>query len=389
METALPPSTLATPQPALDDKAPATIGTLDEHPPSLPVLDEASTPLEDQEEESSKLKVKETVEEPTLPLLPTHPLSAEQPSSHLDDQEEGPELPQTVESPISTVNDNEEEKSQPTTKSMDEKSSSSFSVEVLPTAKSRETIPHSIQVYKPPRKTDAEMYTDTIDLDEFIMQRKREGKGVDTQSVDESTQELGAKTYLHLELGLVQPTVDLVQPPVSIDEYLVQTGLIERPFRELSVKPVENYESFPYRPTKVKGKWLEPRKPAGIQKFVFISPFQPGNIGEDLPTPEPFQAQGETGGDDDESLEGSNELFELEEKTTTKPFKDVNVPIDVDPLKGTDKWGDFTDFQVLNGFGEHLHQIHTEIDTVSQAEVHENPKTAMLYPGFCRFLSLL
>jgi ABC-type transport system involved in cytochrome c biogenesis ATPase subunit len=73
VETALPPSTLATPQATLDDKTPATFGTLDKHPPSLPVLDEPSTPLEDHEEESLKIKLKETVEESTLPLLPTHP----------------------------------------------------------------------------------------------------------------------------------------------------------------------------------------------------------------------------------------------------------------------------------------------------------------------------
>ena len=183
-------------------------------------------------------------------MLTTHPFSAEQPSSHLHDQEEEPELPQkvespistvkdneeeipqptteimdekssssssvevlpTVESPISTVKENEEEISQPTTKIMDEKSSSSSSVEVLPTPKSRETIPHSSQVYKPLRQTDAEVYSEAMDLHELILQHEPERKGVDTQPVDESTQDSAEKVYLHLRLGLVQPTVGLVQP---------------------------------------------------------------------------------------------------------------------------------------------------------------------------------
>jgi hypothetical protein len=66
-------------------------------------------------------------------------------------------------------------------------------------------------------------------------------------------------------------------------------------------------------------------------------------------------------------------------------LKGDSVADDVDPLKGTDKWGDFTDFQVINGFGKHLHQIYPAIDTVSQGEVHENPKTAILNPGFVNF----
>jgi hypothetical protein len=138
---------------------------------------------------------------------------------------------------------------------MDEKSASSSSVKVLPTPKSRETIPHSIQIYKPPHKTDAEMYSEAMGLHDLILQQERERKGDDTHPVDESTQDLAEKVYLHLQLHLVQPTG-------SIDDYLVQTGLIERPYREVSVKPVKNYESLPYRPTKVKGKFLEPRKPA-------------------------------------------------------------------------------------------------------------------------------
>ena len=314
IELALPSSSLAPPPAILDVKAPATFGNLEqdkedlEEPSAEPtVLETALQSVEEKEdEEEIPQPTTKNIDEKSSPSSTVEVVqTVESPISTVNENEEEKETVEEKEdeeeSPISTVNENEEEKSQPTTKSMDEKSSSSSSVEVLPTPKSRETIPHSIEVYKPPRKTDAEMHTDAMDLHEFIMQRKREGKGVDTQSVDESTQESGAKTYLHLRLGLVQPTVDLVQPPVSIDEYLVQTGLIERPFREVSVKPVENYESFPYRPTKVKGKWLEPRKPAGIRKFVFISPFQPGNIGEDLPTPEPFQAEGETGGDEDDS----------------------------------------------------------------------------------------
>jgi hypothetical protein len=131
---------------------------------------------------------------------------------HLDDQEEGPELSQTVESPISTLKENEDEIPQPTTKIMDEKSSSSSSVEVLPTPKSKETIPHSIQISKPLRICLA------MGLHRFIGQQERKAKGDDTQSVDESTEDLAEKVYLHLQLRLAEPTC-------SIDDYLVQTGL--------------------------------------------------------------------------------------------------------------------------------------------------------------------
>jgi hypothetical protein len=180
VEPTLTPSTLATPQVTLDNKAPATFGTVDYQPSTLPALDQPSSHHEDQEEEPVIPTLKETVEEPTLPSLLNHPFS-EQPSPHLEDWEEGPEISQPVESPISTLEEKVDEIPKPTTETMDEKSSYSSPVEVLPTLptpkKSKETIPHSIQIYKPPRKTDAEFDC------EAMGDRERSGQMMDKVSM--------------------------------------------------------------------------------------------------------------------------------------------------------------------------------------------------------------